>query len=104
MQVYGGHGYIKDNKAEQVYRDVRIAALWEGTTQIQARCVLHRVLHRVMHCAVHGAMQTAHRSARMAGGVKRACVPPLSLCMSGARPPRPEDHAAEAQADQRALR
>ncbi|KAL3909217.1 MAG: hypothetical protein SGPRY_009507, partial [Prymnesium sp.] len=35
IQVYGGHGYIKDNKAEQVYRDVRIAALWEGTTQIQ---------------------------------------------------------------------
>ena len=34
-QAYGGHGYIKDNKAEQVYRDVRIASLWEGTTQIQ---------------------------------------------------------------------
>ena len=24
IQVYGGHGFIKDNKAEQVYRDVRI--------------------------------------------------------------------------------
>ena len=35
IQAYGGHGYIKDNKAEQVFRDVRIAALWEGTTQIQ---------------------------------------------------------------------
>ena len=32
VQLYGGHGYIKSNKQEQVYRDVRIAAIWEGTT------------------------------------------------------------------------
>ena len=42
IQVYGGHGYIKDNKAEQVFRDVRIAALWEGTTQIQGLDLLGR--------------------------------------------------------------
>ena len=36
MQAYGGHGYIVDNRAEQNLRDVRIAALWEGMTQIQA--------------------------------------------------------------------
>ena len=35
IQVYGGHGYIKSNKQEQIARDVRISALWEGTTQIQ---------------------------------------------------------------------
>jgi len=42
IQAYGGHGYIKDNKAEQVFRDVRIASLWEGTTQIQALDLLGR--------------------------------------------------------------
>jgi hypothetical protein len=42
IQAYGGHGFIKDNKAEQVYRDVRIASLWEGTTQIQALDLLGR--------------------------------------------------------------
>ena len=42
IQVYGGHGYIKENKAEQVYRDVRIAPVWEGTTQIQALDLLGR--------------------------------------------------------------
>ena len=36
IQAYGGHGFIRDNGAEQVYRDARIASLWEGTTQIQA--------------------------------------------------------------------
>lgn len=35
IQVFGGHGYIKGNRQEQIYRDVRISAIWEGTTQIQ---------------------------------------------------------------------
>jgi hypothetical protein len=42
MQVYGGHGYIMENKQEQIARDVRIAALWEGTTGIQALDLLGR--------------------------------------------------------------
>lgn len=42
MQIWGGHGYIKENKMEQIFRDVRIAALWEGTTGIQALDLLGR--------------------------------------------------------------
>lgn len=42
VQVYGGHGYIKSNKQEQIVRDVRIASVWEGTTQIQAIDLLGR--------------------------------------------------------------
>lgn len=42
MQIWGGHGYIKDNGCEQVFRDCRIASLWEGTTQIQALDLLGR--------------------------------------------------------------
>jgi len=42
VQIYGGHGYIKSNKQEQVVRDVRIAAVWEGTTGIQALDLLGR--------------------------------------------------------------
>merc|ERR1712093_504141 len=42
IQVYGGHGYIKSNKQEQVLRDVRISAVWEGTTGIQALDLLGR--------------------------------------------------------------
>lgn len=42
IQVYGGHGYIKSNKQEQVARDVRIAPVWEGTTQIQGLDLLGR--------------------------------------------------------------
>jgi hypothetical protein len=42
MQLYGGHGYIKSNKQEQIYRDVRISSIWEGTTGIQALDLLGR--------------------------------------------------------------
>jgi hypothetical protein len=42
IQIYGGHGYIRENKQEQVLRDVRIGAIWEGTTGIQGLDLLGR--------------------------------------------------------------
>jgi len=42
MQVYGGHGYIKEWGMEQIARDARIATLYEGTTGIQALDLLGR--------------------------------------------------------------
>lgn len=42
IQVYGGHGYIKEMGMEQIYRDARISTLYEGTTGIQALDLLGR--------------------------------------------------------------
>ncbi|MFL3655036.1 MAG: acyl-CoA dehydrogenase C-terminal domain-containing protein [Halioglobus sp.] len=36
VQVYGGHGFIREWGMEQIVRDARIAMLYEGTTGIQA--------------------------------------------------------------------
>ena len=36
LQIYGGHGYIKDQGIEQLVRDSRIAPIYEGTNGIQA--------------------------------------------------------------------
>ena len=36
VQVYGGHGYIRDHGVEQFVRDARIAMLYEGTNGVQA--------------------------------------------------------------------
>jgi len=36
LQIYGGHGYIKDHGIEQLVRDSRIAPIYEGTNGIQA--------------------------------------------------------------------
>ena len=42
MQIFGGHGYIKEHGMEQIARDARIATLYEGTTGIQALDLLGR--------------------------------------------------------------
>ena len=42
LQVFGGHGYIKEWGMEQIVRDSRIATLYEGTTGIQALDLLGR--------------------------------------------------------------
>jgi alkylation response protein AidB-like acyl-CoA dehydrogenase len=42
LQVFGGHGYIKEWGMEQIVRDARISTLYEGTTGIQALDLLGR--------------------------------------------------------------
>ncbi|TXI71541.1 MAG: acyl-CoA dehydrogenase [Limnohabitans sp.] len=42
VQVFGGHGYIKEHGMEQIVRDARISTLYEGTTGIQALDLLGR--------------------------------------------------------------
>ncbi len=42
MQVFGGHGYIKEWGMEQIVRDARIATLYEGTTGVRALDLIGR--------------------------------------------------------------
>ncbi len=44
LQVYGGHGYIRDHGMEQLVRDARIAMIYEGTNGIQAMDLAGRKL------------------------------------------------------------
>ncbi len=44
VQVYGGHGYIRDHGMEQYLRDARIAMLYEGTNGVQALDLVGRKL------------------------------------------------------------
>jgi alkylation response protein AidB-like acyl-CoA dehydrogenase len=46
MQVHGGMGYIEETGAAQYLRDVRIAAIYEGTNGIQAQDLVARKLCR----------------------------------------------------------
>jgi acyl-CoA dehydrogenase len=48
VQVFGGMGYIEETGIAQQYRDVRIAAIYEGTTGIQALDLVGRKLIRDM--------------------------------------------------------
>jgi alkylation response protein AidB-like acyl-CoA dehydrogenase len=44
VQVYGGHGYIKENGMEQNMRDSKIFCIYEGTNGIQAMDLIGRKL------------------------------------------------------------
>ena len=35
VQIHGGYGYIKEYAVERIYRDARIASIYEGTSQVQ---------------------------------------------------------------------
>ncbi len=44
VQIYGGHGYIRDHGVEQYVRDARITMIYEGTNGIQALDLVGRKL------------------------------------------------------------
>lgn len=43
LQIHGGYGYSKEYLIEQLYRDVRVLSIYEGTSEIQ-RLVISRCL------------------------------------------------------------
>ena len=42
VQVYGGHGYVREHGIEQLVRDARIAQIYEGTNGVQAMDLVGR--------------------------------------------------------------
>ena len=48
MQIYGGHGYIRENGMEQFVRDARITQIYEGTNGIQALDLVGRKMSQHM--------------------------------------------------------
>ncbi|HOD16495.1 MAG TPA: acyl-CoA dehydrogenase family protein [Spirochaetota bacterium] len=45
LQIFGGYGYIRDNKVERLYRDARVTTIYEGTSEVQ-RMVIARETER----------------------------------------------------------
>lgn len=46
VQIHGGYGYIKEYKVERLYRDARIASIYEGTSQIQQVVIAGNLLKK----------------------------------------------------------
>ncbi|MFC3701793.1 acyl-CoA dehydrogenase family protein [Reinekea marina] len=46
MQVLGGYGYLNDFPLEQIYRDVRVAKIYEGTSDIQKMIIARDIEKR----------------------------------------------------------
>jgi acyl-CoA dehydrogenase len=46
LQVHGGNGYIAEYMIEQIYRDVRVLRIYEGSSQIQQLIIAKQLLGR----------------------------------------------------------
>jgi len=44
VQIHGGYGYIKEYAVERIYRDARIASIYEGTSQVQQMVISGAIL------------------------------------------------------------
>lgn len=44
LQLHGGYGYIKDYPIERMYRDIRIASIYEGTSEVQKMVIAGSLL------------------------------------------------------------
>jgi alkylation response protein AidB-like acyl-CoA dehydrogenase len=43
IQIYGGNGYMREYPLERYYRDIKLCAIGEGTSEVQ-RMVIARQL------------------------------------------------------------
>ncbi len=58
LQVHGGMGYAEETGAAQLYRDARIATIYEGTTGIQAADLVGRKILRDGGVAIRSVIDT----------------------------------------------
>jgi alkylation response protein AidB-like acyl-CoA dehydrogenase len=70
VQIFGGHGFIRETGIEQYVRDSRITLIYEGTTQIQAIDLLGR---KVMMTQGRGLLLFVEEMQRVA----KQCAVPL---------------------------
>ena len=46
VQLYGGYGYITDNRVERLLRDAKITQIWEGTNQLHRQLIGRSFIER----------------------------------------------------------
>jgi alkylation response protein AidB-like acyl-CoA dehydrogenase len=44
LQIHGGYGYMKEYKIERLYRDARVATIYEGTSEVQRLVISREVM------------------------------------------------------------
>jgi alkylation response protein AidB-like acyl-CoA dehydrogenase len=80
VQVYGGHGYIRDNGVEQFVRDTRIYQIYEGANGVQAFDLVARKMP-----AQGGALVTTFLDEINATIAEASLVPALDACTAALR-------------------
>jgi alkylation response protein AidB-like acyl-CoA dehydrogenase len=85
VQVFGGHGYIKEWGMEQIVRDARISMLYEGTTGIQALDLLGRKVLQTQGDSLKKFTKIIHQfcAPKLASGALAEFVEPLNKLNQG---------------------
>jgi alkylation response protein AidB-like acyl-CoA dehydrogenase len=106
VQVYGGHGFIRDHGMEQYVRDARISMLYEGTNGIQALDLVGRKLPaqngRLLRSFFHpvAAFLAEHQEAPLVAPLARAFgALQLATAEIAARGQRDPEEAAAAASE-----
>jgi alkylation response protein AidB-like acyl-CoA dehydrogenase len=55
VQIFGGRGYMRENVAERMYRELRVERIWEGASEIQRLIVGRQLLNRGPAAVLEGA-------------------------------------------------
>ena len=87
LQVHGGMGFVEETGAAQHYRDIRIAAIYEGTNGIQAADLVGRKLSmRAGRRRVRSARRVRRRRRRLCER-RRAARASARTCRPRSAPP-----------------
>jgi acyl-CoA dehydrogenase len=46
VQVFGGRGYMRENAAERLFRELRVERIWEGTSEVQRAIIADQMIKR----------------------------------------------------------
>src|SRR5258705_7586571 len=46
VQIFGGRGYMRENVAERLFRELRVERIWEGASEIQRIIVVRQLMTR----------------------------------------------------------
>ncbi len=46
VQVFGGRGYMRENVAERMFRELRVERIWEGASELQRIIIARQLLNR----------------------------------------------------------
>jgi 3-(methylthio)propanoyl-CoA dehydrogenase len=84
IQVHGGMGFIEETGAAQLFRDARIATIYEGTTGIQANDLIGRKLAREGGATMNAWLDDVAGCAEACAGHANADVRALSTGLSAA--------------------
>jgi acyl-CoA dehydrogenase len=46
VQIFGGRGYMRENVAERLFRELRVERIWEGTSEVQRTIIAEQLVKR----------------------------------------------------------